>query len=223
MLVDQERHARVANRGLYLRNRVLMWAVLALAVTATNASAQVITNMVKRVGIGGSVGGIFTLDDDVNSGSGCSVSTSAWRRHARVRPDAWLGLVSGGSDLVRGVRRQRSRTSSRRPLMAGVGYTWVKDRVVGGLVHQRRHQLQLDPAERRVPEPSSALVLRPGSTRAIVSPSGPSSGPNTPLPGRSASLRAPGSSLRSSTTSSRRRWAGSRTSGTRAASTYSSG
>ena len=54
--------------SLYMRKRVLMCAVLAWAMTATNASGQVITNMVKRVGIGGSVGGIFPFDDDVSIG-----------------------------------------------------------------------------------------------------------------------------------------------------------
>ena len=75
-----------------MRNRVLMCAVLALAVTAPNAPAQVITNMVKRAGVGGSVGGIFTSDDDVNTGWR-SESTPAWRRHpGSARRLAWGGI-----------------------------------------------------------------------------------------------------------------------------------
>ena len=51
-----------------MRNRVLVCAVLVSAITATNASAQMVATMARRVGIGGSVGHIFTFDDDVKNG-----------------------------------------------------------------------------------------------------------------------------------------------------------
>jgi len=117
---------------LYMRNRVLMCAVLALAVTATNASAQVITNMVKRVGVGGSAGGIFTFDDDVNT-------SVAFGVNAGLAPAPGFGPTLGfgwyQADLTT-PRVSGDREVGRlrvRPLMAGVGYTWVKDRVAVGL------------------------------------------------------------------------------------------
>ena len=207
--------------GLYMRNRVLTCAVLALAVTAPNTPAQVITNMVKRAGVGGSVGGIFTSDDDVNTGVAFGVN-------AGLAPAPGFGPTIGlgwyQADLtLSGVSGDREVGRLRvRPLMAGVGYTWVKDRVAVGMSVNAGISFNSIRLNDEYPK-----LLRPrygsGLTRAIVSPSGLSSGSNTPLPGRSASIRAPGISLPSSTTSSRRRWVGSRTSGTRAASTYSPG
>jgi hypothetical protein len=57
-----------------MRKRVLACAVLACAMTATSVSAQMITDTGRRVGIGGSVGGIFPIDDGVNAGLACGVS-----------------------------------------------------------------------------------------------------------------------------------------------------
>jgi hypothetical protein len=103
--------------------------VLACVVTATNASAQMVTNMAKRAGIGGSVGGIFTADDDVSAGLAFGVSAGlapapgfgptlgfGW-----YQGDISLPLSSGGEAEVGRLRV--------RPLMAGVGYTWVNGRV----------------------------------------------------------------------------------------------
>ena len=118
--------------GLYMMNRVLMCALLALAVTATNTSAQVITNMVKRVGVGGAVGSIFTVDDDVNAGVAFGVN-------AGLAPAPGFGPTLGlgwyQADLtLSGVSGDREVGRLRvRPLMAGVGYTWMKDRVAVGL------------------------------------------------------------------------------------------
>ena len=59
----------------------LVFAVLACAMTATNVSAQVIPDVAKRVGVGGSVGGIFPIDDDVSAGLAGGVSFGAvWTR-----------------------------------------------------------------------------------------------------------------------------------------------
>ena len=115
-----------------MMNRVLMCALLALAVTATNTSAQVITNMVKRVGVGGSVGGVFTFDDDVNT-------SVAFGVNAGLAPAPGFGPTLGlgwyQADLrLSGVSGDREVGRLRvRPLMAGVGYTWMKDRVAVGL------------------------------------------------------------------------------------------
>jgi Outer membrane protein beta-barrel domain len=111
-----------------MRKRVLLCAVLACSVTATNASAQVITNLVKRVGIGGSVGSFFTFDDDVNTALGFGVNVG-------LAPKPGLGATLGlgwyQTDLtLSGVSGDTEIGRLRvRPLMAGVGYTWVKDRV----------------------------------------------------------------------------------------------
>ena len=114
-----------------MRSRVLLCAVFALAVTA-NASAQVITNMVKRVGVGGSVGGIFTFDDDVNTGMAFGVNAGLAPAPG-FGPTLGLGWYQGDLTLS-GVSGDREVGRLRiRPLMAGVGYTWVKDRVAVGL------------------------------------------------------------------------------------------
>ena len=114
-----------------MRKRVLVCAMLAFAVTATNASAQMITNMVKRVGVGGSVGSIFTLDDDVTNGA-------AFGFNAGLAPTPGFGPTLGlgwyQQDLtLSGASGDRELGRLRvRPLMAGVGYTWMKDRVAVG-------------------------------------------------------------------------------------------
>jgi hypothetical protein len=93
----------------------------------------VITTMAERAGIGGSVGGIFTLDDDVNAGPAFGVN-------AGLAPAPGLGptlgfgwyqgdlTLSGTGDVDVDVGRLRVR-----PLMAGIGYTWVKGRVATGV------------------------------------------------------------------------------------------
>jgi hypothetical protein len=111
-----------------MKKRVLVCAVLVYAVTAANASAQMVTNMVKRVGIGGSAGGIFPVDDDVKAGR-------AFGFNFGLAPDPGLGLTLGfgwySADLtLSGVSGDAEVGDLRiRPLMAGVGYTWVTGRV----------------------------------------------------------------------------------------------
>ena len=115
-----------------MRKRVLVCAVLAWAVTATNASAQVITNMAKRAGIGGSVGAIFTFDDDVNVGTGFGIN-------AGLAPAPGLGPTLGfgwyqGDLTLSGISGDLEVGRLRvRPLMAGIGYTWVTGRVATGV------------------------------------------------------------------------------------------
>lgn len=115
-----------------MRKRVLVCAVLACAVTATNASAQMITNMAKRAGIGGSVGGIFPLDDDVKVGR-------AFGFNVGLAPDPGLGVTLGfgwyTADLtLPDVSGDAEVGDLRiRPLMAGVSYTWVNGKVAAGV------------------------------------------------------------------------------------------
>jgi hypothetical protein len=102
--------------------------MLACAMTASTASAQAIPEIVRRVGIGGSVGGIFPSDDDVNHGLAAGINVG-------LAPATGLGPTIGlgwyEADLVLSrisgdVEVGRLRV---RPLMAGVGYTWVNGRV----------------------------------------------------------------------------------------------
>jgi hypothetical protein len=93
--------------------------MVAFAVTATNASAQMITNMVKRVGVGGSVGSIgFNAGLAPASGFGPTLGFGWYQQ------DLTLSGVSGDREIGR---------LRVRPLMAGVGYTWMKDRVAVGV------------------------------------------------------------------------------------------
>ena len=114
-----------------MRKRVVVCAMVAFAVTATNASAQMITNMVRRVGVGGSVGSIVTFDDDVANGA-------AFGFNFGLAPAPGFGPTLGfgwyQQDLtLSGLSGDREIGRLRvRPLMAGVGYTWVKDRVAVG-------------------------------------------------------------------------------------------
>jgi hypothetical protein len=111
-----------------MRKRVLVWAVVVCAVTATSASAQMVTNMAKRVGVGGSVGGIFTTGDDVNAGVafGANVGLAPAQGFGPTLGFGWyegdlaVPAIGGGFDF--GHLRVR-------PLMAGVGYAWVRNRV----------------------------------------------------------------------------------------------
>ena len=115
-----------------MRTRVVVCTVLVCAMSATSAPAQTITETVKRVGIGGSVGGIFPIDDDVNAGRAFGVSFG-------LAPEAGFGPTIGfgwyDADLtLSGVSGNTEVGDLRvRPLMAGVGYTWVKDRVAVGV------------------------------------------------------------------------------------------
>jgi hypothetical protein len=88
--------------------------------------------MAKRAGIGGSVGRIFSFDDDVNVGLALGVNAGlapapglgptigfGW-----YQADLTLPAVSGSAEVGR---------LRVRPLMAGVGYTWVRGRAAAGV------------------------------------------------------------------------------------------
>jgi hypothetical protein len=115
-----------------MKKRVLVCAVLVCAVTATNASAQMSTNLAKRAGIGGSVGGIFPIDDDVKVGR-------AFGFNVGLAPDPGLGLTLGfgwyTADLTLSDVSGDAEVGDLRirPLMAGVSYTWVKGKVAAGV------------------------------------------------------------------------------------------
>jgi len=115
-----------------MRTRVLICALLACVVSATNASAQMITNIAKRAGIGGSVGGIFPFDDDVSVGSAFGVNAGLAPAPG-FGPTIGLGWYQGDLTLS-GISGDREVGRLRvRPLMGGVGYTWVTGRVATGV------------------------------------------------------------------------------------------
>ena len=115
-----------------MRKRVLAFAVLTCTATATNASAQFVTNMAKRAGIGGAVGAIFTLDDDVNVGAGFGINLGLAPAPG-FGPTLGFGWYQGDltfSGMTGDAEVGRLRV---RPLMAGIGYTWVNGRVATGV------------------------------------------------------------------------------------------
>ena len=115
-----------------MRKRVLLCTVLACTMTATNASAQMITNLIKRVGIGGSVGTFFTSDDNVNTALGFGVNVGLVPKPGL---GAMLGLGWYQTDLtLSGVSGDVEVGRLRvRPIMAGIAYTRVKDRLATGV------------------------------------------------------------------------------------------
>ena len=114
-----------------MRKRVLLFAILAVAITATTASAQRIPAAARRVGIGISVGGIFPTDDDVNAGLAAGV-TLGLAPATGLGPTIGLGWYEGDLRLSRISGDRRVGHLRVRPLMGGVGYTWVTGRIATG-------------------------------------------------------------------------------------------
>jgi hypothetical protein len=91
-----------------------------------------IKNMAKRAGIGGSVGGIFTTDDEVNVGP-------AFGFNLGLAPEPGPGLTLGfgwyqGDLTLSGVSGDTEIGRLRvRPVMAGIGYTWMRGRLATGV------------------------------------------------------------------------------------------
>src|SRR4030095_4343880 len=115
-----------------MRKLVLVCVVLASVVTATTASAQGLPNIVKRAGVGGSFGGVFPFDDEVSVGK-------AYGFNFGLAPEQGLGFTLGfgwytGDLTLTGVSGDREVGDLRiRPVMAGVGYTWVKGKLATGV------------------------------------------------------------------------------------------
>jgi hypothetical protein len=115
-----------------MKLRVLVSAVLVCAVTATNASAQIIANTAKRAGIGGSFGGIFPFDDDVTVGKAYGVNFGLAPAPG-FGPTLGFGWYTGDLTLS-GITGNAEVGDLRvRPLMAGVGYTWVRGKLATGV------------------------------------------------------------------------------------------
>ena len=114
-----------------MRNRVLMFAMVVCALTAEDASAQV-REIAKRVGIGVSVGGIFPNDDDVNAGLAGGVSFGL-APAGGLGPTMGFGWYEGDLALPRVSGNVEVGRLRVRPLMAGIGYSWVKGRVATGV------------------------------------------------------------------------------------------
>ncbi len=115
-----------------MRKRVLAWTMLVLAVTAATASAQIVTNMAGRVGIGGSVGGFLPFDDDVETGPVLGVNAGLAPVHG-FGPTLGFGWYQGDLTLSGAAGDREVGRLRVRPLMAGVGYTWVTGRIATGV------------------------------------------------------------------------------------------
>ena len=115
-----------------MRLPVLVCAVLVCVVIATNASAQMIVNTAKRAGIGGSFGGIFPFDDDVAVGKAYGVNFGLAPAPG-FGPTIGFGWYTGDLTLS-GITGNAEVGDLRvRPLMAGVGYTWVRGKLATGV------------------------------------------------------------------------------------------
>jgi len=115
-----------------MRKRVLVVAMLACATTATSVSAQVIPGVARRVGIGVSVGGILPTDDDVSAGLAAGI-TVGLAPQTGLGPTIGLGWYEGDLTLARAFGDVNVGRLRVRPLMGGVGYTWVNGRVATGV------------------------------------------------------------------------------------------
>jgi hypothetical protein len=111
-----------------MRIRVLVCAVLVCGLTASNASAQWIQNMARRAGVGGSVGGVFTLDDDVNVGAAYGFNFGL-APEPGLSPTLGFGWYQGDLTLSGPLANRDIGRLRVRPLMAGIGYTWVNGRI----------------------------------------------------------------------------------------------
>lgn len=171
-----------------MRKRVLVFAMLACLMTTTSASAQVVTGMARRVGIGGSVGGIFPTDDDVNAGLAAGVNVGLAPARG-LGPSIGLGWYEGDLTLS-GVSGDLEVGRLRvRPLMAGIGYTWVNGRVATGVSINAGisfNSIRLDDGYRAFFGPGGEVRVDASNSFAAR----PHSGSNTPSPGRSACIRA---------------------------------
>ena len=115
-----------------MRKRILAFAMLACALTATSASAQAIPGIARRVGIGVSVGGILPTDDDVNAGLAAGI-TFGLAPSTGLGPTIGLGWYEGDLTFARVFGDTNVGRLRIRPLMGGVGYTWVAGRVATGV------------------------------------------------------------------------------------------
>lgn len=108
-----------------MKNCLVTSVVLICTMTAATASAQSrMVGLAKRAGIGGSVGGIFTLDDEVNVGLGYGVNFGL-APEPGFGPTIGFGWYSGDLTFQRISGTAEVGQLRVRPLMAGVGYTWV--------------------------------------------------------------------------------------------------
>jgi hypothetical protein len=111
-----------------MRRRVLVYAVLVCGLTASNASAQWIQNMARRAGVGASVGGVFTLDDDVNVGVAYGFNFG-FAPEPGLSPTMGFGWYEGDLTLTGPLANRDIGRLRVRPLMAGIGYTWVNGKI----------------------------------------------------------------------------------------------
>ena len=84
--------------------------------------------MARRSGVGGSFGGVFTLDDDVNVGAVFGFNFG-FAPEPGLAPTMGFGWYQGDLTLTGPLSNRDIGRLRVRPLMAGIGYTWVHGRV----------------------------------------------------------------------------------------------
>jgi hypothetical protein len=115
-----------------MRTRVLLYALIVCTVSVATASAQMVANTARRAGIGGSVGGIFPFDDDVTVGSAYGVNAGLAPAPG-FGPTLGFGWYTGDLTVSRITGNAEVGDLRVRPLMAGVGYTWVTGKLATGV------------------------------------------------------------------------------------------
>lgn len=100
---------------------------LALA-SASPAAAQSLRDMVRNAGVGASVGVVAANDDEVSVGGTWGITFGS------APSPGWgivgnLGWFEGDLELLTATGSEHVGTVRVRPVMAGVGYTWMRDRL----------------------------------------------------------------------------------------------
>jgi hypothetical protein len=152
-----------------MRKRVLVCAVLACAMMATTASAQGIPDIARRAGIGGSVGGFFPFDDDVDAGGAVGFNFGMAPQPG-LAPTIGFGWYRADLTLA-GVSGDREVGQLRvRPLMAGISYTIVTGRIATGLSLNAGisfNSIKLDDAYRTSFGPNAAVQVDASNSFAM--------------------------------------------------------
>lgn len=111
-----------SNARLAAPAAALLLTVAATLLAAPPASAQVWT----RVGIGASVGAWVPTDDDVDGGA-------SWGLGVSLAPEPGWGIAGNlgwfEADLLQPLGGDRIGSLSVKPLLLGVSYTWMRDRL----------------------------------------------------------------------------------------------
>lgn len=116
------------SRQTCTRSIALAFILLAVLALPRPLAAQTLGDMLRNAGVGVSVGVVAANDDEVSVGG-------TWGITFGTAPAEGLGLVgnlgwfTGDLSLATGAGSQHVGTVRVRPVMAGLGYTWLRDRL----------------------------------------------------------------------------------------------